>query len=248
MIPLIAQCSMRSSMILTKSLFSGLSIYAIISQASKIFPMRPGSGEFMRRKEFEVQDRKATEEVLRAAEIGYLAFNGPDGWPRITPLNFFYDGRILWHGAVAGERFDSLRKNPKATFSAVSLQAYIPSHFTSEESAMAASAVFQSVIVRGICQIIEDPEDKCQILNSLMDKYQPEGKYKKITPRDPLYEKVLQATAVYSLFPEEMTGKFKLAQNKNEADRRKIIHKLKERGSPADLRIAQEIQKTLTSK
>jgi len=202
----------------------------------------------MRRKEFKAQDPKAIEEVLRATEIGYLAFNGPDGWPRVTPLNFVYDGRVLWHGAVAGERFECLKKNPKAAFSAVSLQAYLPSHFTSEESAMGASVAFQSVIVRGACKIIEDPEEKCRILNLLMDKYQPEGMYKKITPKDPLYEKILQATAVYALFPEEMVGKFKLAQNKNEVDRLKIINKLKERGSPADLRIAEEIQKTLMSK
>ncbi len=68
-------------------------------------------------------------------------------------------------------------------------------------------------------------------------------------PREgPLYEKILQATAVYSLFPVEMTGKFKMAQNKNEADRRKIIAKLKERGSPADRQIVEEIQKTLMKK
>ncbi len=113
---------------------------------------------------------------------------------------------------------------------------------------MGASVAFQSAVVRGTCQIIEDPEDKCKILNLLMDKYQPEGRYKKITPKDPLYEKILQATAVYSLFPVEMTGKFKMAQNKNEADRRKIIAKLKERGSPADRQIVEEIQKTLMKK
>ncbi|MCX5909145.1 MAG: pyridoxamine 5'-phosphate oxidase family protein [Deltaproteobacteria bacterium] len=157
----------------------------------------------MRRKEFEIGDRQAIVEVLRKAEIGYLAYIAPDGWPRITPLNFTFDGRILWHGAVAGERFDCLVKNPRATFSAVSCQAYLPSHFVSEENATASSVAFKSVIVRGRCH------------------------------------------GVFALIPEEMTGKFKLAQNKTEADRRKIAAQLKERGQPADLIAAEEILKTL---
>ena len=103
----------------------------------------------MRRKEFEVVDKSRIEEVLRSAEIGHLAFNGPDGWPRLTALNYVYDGRILWHGAVAGERFECLKKDPRASFFAVSLQTYLPSHFLSEENAAGSSVAFKSVAVRG---------------------------------------------------------------------------------------------------
>ena len=199
----------------------------------------------MRRKEFEVQDPKLIGEVLQTTEIGYLSFIGPDGWPRITPLNFVFDGRVLWHGAIAGERFECLQRNPKATFSTVSLQAYVPSHFTSEGSAIGATTVYQSAIVRGSCSIIEEAQERCKILNMLMDKYQPEGRYKRITPEDPMYIKLLKATAVCALVPESMTGKFKLSQNRSVEDRQRTITKLKERGSPADLQLAEAMQKTL---
>ena len=199
----------------------------------------------MRRKEFEIRDGKLIEEVLKTAEIGYLTFNGPDGWPRVTPLNFVFDGRILWHGAIAGERFECLKKDPRATFSAVSLQLYLPSHFVSEENATAATVAFKSVQVRGRCTSVNDPQEKCAILNQLMQKYQPEGRFKKVSPQDPLYSKVLSATGVYGLMAEEVVGKFKFAQNKSEADRKKIAAKLKERGALADLLIAEEILKTL---
>jgi len=199
----------------------------------------------MRRKEFEVKDRELLEEVLQTAEIGHLAFNGPDGWPRITPLNFIYDGRILWHGAVAGERFECLKKDPRATFVAVSVQVYIPSHFASEENATAATAAFKSVAIRGRCRPIEDPEEKCSVLNRLMHKYQPEGRFRKIMPDDPLYSKVLLATGIYLLQIEEIAGKFKFVQNKSEEDRRKIIARLRERGTPTDMVVANEILKTL---
>lgn len=199
----------------------------------------------MRRKEFEESERERIDEVLKAAEIGYLGFNGPDGWPRITPLNFVYDGQIFWHGAVAGERFECLKQDPRATFTAVSAQGYLPSHFLSEENATSATAAFKSVLVRGRCKAIEDPQEKCSVLNRLMEKYQPEGRFKKISSRDPMYEKVLRATGVFSLSLEEVSGKFKFAQNKSQEDRRKIISRLEERGSPFDLIIAAEIRKTL---
>ena len=199
----------------------------------------------MRRKEFEAKDQKSLEEVLKTAEIGSLSFNGPDGFPRITPLNFAYDGRILWHGAIAGERFDCLKIDPRATFCAVSAQSYVPSHLLSEENATNATAAFKSVIVRGRCHTIDDPQEKCAILNTLMEKYQPEGRFRRVTPEDPLYVKVLAATGVFALRVEAMTGKFKLAQNKPEEARKRIAEWLLERGLPADRLMAEEIQRTL---
>jgi nitroimidazol reductase NimA-like FMN-containing flavoprotein (pyridoxamine 5'-phosphate oxidase superfamily) len=199
----------------------------------------------MRRKEFEVKEKSLIEEVFRTADIGYLAFHGLDGWPRITPVNFVYDGRILWHGAIAGERRDCLQKNPRATFSAVSLMGFLPSYLLSEENATAATFTFKAAQARGRCRLIEDPEEKCSVLNQLMAKYQPEGKFRAISPEEPLYRKVLQATGVYALAVESLSGKFKFAQNKSEADRQAIAARLKERGSPTDLMIAEEILKTL---
>ncbi len=199
----------------------------------------------MRRKEFEVKERERIIEVLKNAEIGYLSFNGPDGWPRVTPLNFVYDGRILWHGAIAGERCDCLKHDPRATFVAVSAQMYLPSHLLSEENATAATAAFKCVLVRGRCKSIEDPEEKCSILNQLMEKYQPEGRFKKVSPKDPMYEKVLRATGVYALTVEQVSAKFKFCQNKSKEDRQKIVAKLKNRGLPVDLMFSEEIRKTL---
>jgi len=199
----------------------------------------------MRRKEFEAKDQKSLEEVLKTAEIGSLSFNGPDGFPRITPLSFAYDGRILWHGAIAGERFDCLQRDPRATFCAVSAQAYLPSHLLSEENATGASVAFKSVIVSGRCQTIADPQEKCAILNTLMEKYQPEGRFRRVTSDDPLYVKILAATGVFALRVEEMTGKFKYAQNKPEEARKKIADWLLERGLPCDRVLAAEIRNTL---
>jgi nitroimidazol reductase NimA-like FMN-containing flavoprotein (pyridoxamine 5'-phosphate oxidase superfamily) len=202
-------------------------------------------GTGVRRKEFEVSDKGQIEHVLRSAEIGHLAFNGPDGWPRLTALNYAYDGRILWHGAVAGERFECLNKDPRATFFAVSVQTFLPSHFLYEEDASGSSVAFKSVSIRGRCRLIDDPKEKCAILNLLMEKYQPEGRYRRLSPEDEMYKKVLRATGAFALIPEEVSGKFKFAQQKSEGDRERIAAKLRERGNPSDLLIADEMIKTL---
>jgi uncharacterized protein len=199
----------------------------------------------MRKSELEVKDRSLIDEALQKAEVGYLSFNGPDGWPRITPLNFAYDGRVLWHGATAGERFECLEKDHRATFATVSLQRYIPSHFAHEEMANLASAAFKSVIVRGRCSGIRDPIEKCEILNRLMEKYQPEGRYKPLTPDDPFYRNVLNITGVYALEIEEVTAKFKFAQSKPEEARRKMAARLQEMGGAVDCLVAEEILKTI---
>jgi nitroimidazol reductase NimA-like FMN-containing flavoprotein (pyridoxamine 5'-phosphate oxidase superfamily) len=199
----------------------------------------------VRRREFEVSEKTQIEDVLRSAEIGHLAFNGPDGWPRLTALNYAYDGRILWHGALAGERFQCLSNDPRATFFAVSVQAFLPSHFLYEEDASGASVAFKSVSVRGRCRLIDDPIEKCVILNLLMEKHQPEGRYRRLSPEEEMYKKVLRATGVFALIPEEMSGKFKLAQQKSEDDRKRITAKLRERRNPSDLLIADEMIRTL---
>lgn len=200
----------------------------------------------MRRKEFEVADQSRIEEVLQSAEIGYLAVNGADGWPRLTAVNYAYDGRILWHGAVAGERVECLKKDPRATFFAVSLQTYLPSYFLFEEDASGSSVAFKSVTVRGRCQFIEDPAEKCAVLSLLMEKYQPERRYRRLTPKDEMYTKVLRMTGVFALTPETMAGKFKFAQQKSEEDRRRIAEKLRKRGTASDLLVADELMKTLS--
>jgi nitroimidazol reductase NimA-like FMN-containing flavoprotein (pyridoxamine 5'-phosphate oxidase superfamily) len=163
----------------------------------------------------------------------------------MTALNFAYDGRIVWHGALAGERFECLKRDPRATFFAVSLQAYLPSYFLFEEDASGASVAFKSVAVRGRCRLLEDPVEKCAVLNLLMEKYQAEGRYRRLTPGDEMYTKVLRMTGVFALVPESMTGKFKFAQQKSEPDRRRLAAKLRERGNPADLLVAEEVLRTL---
>jgi len=39
-----------------------------------------------------------------------------------------------------------------------------------------------------------------------MDKYQPEGRYRRVSTKEEMYKKVLRATGAFALIPEAMTG------------------------------------------
>ena len=65
----------------------------------------------MRRKEREVKERAAIEEILRACKVCRLAMNGEDGVPYIVPLNFGYTWSgeqpvFYLHSAQSGRKLD----------------------------------------------------------------------------------------------------------------------------------------------
>ena len=77
-----------------------------------------------------------------------------------------------------------------------------------------------------------------------MEKYQPEGGFKKITPDDKMYTNLLSRTAVTGIKPENVTAKIKVGQNYPEERRRALIEKLEERGHEIDLATAETIRET----
>ncbi|MBR2037443.1 MAG: pyridoxamine 5'-phosphate oxidase family protein [Lachnospiraceae bacterium] len=62
---------------------------------------------------------EATKELLHSSRRGVLAVNGDEGYPYAIPINYLYDeenNRIIFHGAKAGHKVDSLKKNDKICF------------------------------------------------------------------------------------------------------------------------------------
>ena len=61
------------------------------------------------------------EKVLTTAANGTLAVFGEDGYPYSVPVNFVYkDGKIYFHGAAEGYKYDCLSKNGNVSFSIIS--------------------------------------------------------------------------------------------------------------------------------
>lgn len=200
----------------------------------------------MRRDELRGTDRLEAVSIMERAHVGYLGLVREDGWPRVVPLNFvFHDGRIYFHGAGEGEKYDILKKRPKVAFSADVPYSLIPSHWRSSSMACFATQMYKSVHIRGIGEVVEDFSEKADALDKIMQKYQPEAKYDPIDPANAAYQGHLKMTAAFRVVIEEMEIKLKFSQNLPAATREELARKLEERGLPIDLQTAVEIRKTI---
>ncbi len=185
-------------------------------------------------------------EIARETLIGRVGIITPDGYPRVVPINFaLLDGRIYFHGALSGEKYDVFATNPKVTISIDIPYAALPSYWQSEQYGCKANQFYKSVLVKGRGSLVTEVAEKTASLQALMEKHQPEGRFTKLTPDEPLYKKVIAETGIYRIDPEQITVKTSFGQNMTERLRNKIIDLLEERDSEVDLKTTEEVRKTL---
>lgn len=84
---------------------------------------------FMRRTRQELS-REETESILQNGTTGVLAVHGDDGYPYAVPVNYVYkDGKIYFHGAKAGHKFDAMARNEKVSFCVIARDQVVPDEF-----------------------------------------------------------------------------------------------------------------------
>lgn len=199
----------------------------------------------MRRHELQNQDPAFYAELAWRCEVGYLGLSTADGVPRVVPVNFAaVDLDVYFHGALAGEKFTLLEHGARVSFMMALPYSLIPSWFVAPDYACPATHFFKSVDARGTCAPVHDPAQKALGLQALMEKYQPEGRFRTITADDSRYAKALRTVGVFRIAVESWTGKAKFGVNEPAHLRRKLISALRERGEPRDLETADEIEKT----
>lgn len=104
----------------------------------------------MRRKKQQIPDNEAIA-ILENSKVGILAVNGDNGYPYTVPLNYmFYNGKIYFHGASEGHKFDSIKNNSKVSFCVISQDKIIPEKYTT---------AYESVVVFGNAKIMDDKEE-----------------------------------------------------------------------------------------
>lgn len=107
------------------------------------------------------------KKLLHQERRGVLAVNGDEGYPYAMPVNYFYDeeaGKIYFHGAKAGHKVDSLKKDDKVCFTV----------FGNEEIREEEWAPFmQSTIVFGRCRLMADQDEAIKRVAQFAMKYYP---------------------------------------------------------------------------
>ena len=182
---------------------------------------------------FEIKDKAMIDAVLSRQEYGTLALCADDK-PYSLPINFVnLEGIIYFHGAKSGRKITILKKNALAAFSVVEAHALIQSYFSSTEGlACPATQFFKSIMIEGEIVFVEDYQEKVKALSALMQKLQPEGKYKPLSQE--AYKKAINATSIYKLIPKSTRAKFKFGQHLDQERFEMILAHLEDRGSEID--------------
>lgn len=182
---------------------------------------------------FQITDSIIIDDVLSSVEYGTLALC-VDNIPYSIPVNFAYDEEsVYFHGNKKGKKMQMIYENANASFSVVQSYSVIQSYFSSNEQlACPATHFFKSIIIDGRIEIVDSYEEKIKAMSLLMEKLQKEGGYKPFT--DKVYEKMLNAVAVYKLNKKELTAKFKFGQNLSDERFDMVIEHLKKRDTKID--------------
>jgi len=149
----------------------------------------------MRRKEKEITDQAEIVALMEKAEICRLAMTDGET-PYMVPMNFgFRDMVLYFHSAGQGRKIDILRKNPRVCFEIESDTALIES-----EEACDWSMKYRTVIGSGRAEFIEDPSEKTEAFDIIMNQYSPGRKFN--------YPKaMIKAVTLFKVSVDEISGK-----------------------------------------
>ena len=120
----------------------------------------------VRKKKNEISQDEA-KNLLCSSRRGVLAVNGDDGYPYAIPINYLYDeenNKIIFHGAKAGHKVDSIKKNDKICFTVFGNETIMEENW---------APYLQSVVVFGRCHLVENRDDIISLVKKFALKYYP---------------------------------------------------------------------------
>ena len=120
----------------------------------------------MRRKDKEIKDKSAIEEILRQAVVCRIAMC--DGQtPYVVPMCFGYAGdRLYFHCAPEGKKIDILKENPRVCF-----EVDVDQELVRGTQPCKWSFKYRSVVGFGSAVFVEDLNEKKRALDVLMEHF-----------------------------------------------------------------------------
>lgn len=191
-------------------------------------------------KKLEIQSKQKIINFLNSEPVGRISSIDVDSYPQVIPMNFVYlqaidpqvhSRRIIkldavyMHSHPLGEKLDNIKRNSKVGLEVDRHVCYLPSYYFHPSDASQADTLYISVVIKGNAMIVDDNEEKAEALNSLMEKYQKEGKYESLDS----YMPSVQEVTVIKLIPQVMRGKYKIGQHWSPAYRLKMARNIVDR-------------------
>ena len=139
-------------------------------------------------------------DLLERVQTGSLATLNGDGAPYITPVHFLYfDGAIFIHGLPKGQKLDNIARDPRVGFSIYQMDQLLldPSGAPCE-----TNTKYESIIVSGRANPIDDIQLKTQILRKIVEKYTPH------LINNEIANNMVVGTIVMRIDVSELSGKY----------------------------------------
>ena len=144
---------------------------------------------------------KQMEKLLNKQQIGHFATVNEDGRPYVTPMHYAYlNGKIYMHGLPLGQKLDNLKKNPCVGFEVQKCGKFKLAK--NPKTACNVNTEYESVIITGTAEVIQDFDIKEAALWAIVKKYVPE------LETLPMPANAIKGVAVIEITIEAMTGKF----------------------------------------
>ena len=176
----------------------------------------------------EINSKQKIIEFLDKEPTGRIATIDKNGYPQIIPMNFVFTNDVIYmHSHVKGEKLQNITNNHKVGFEVDKNLEFLPSYFFDPNDASLADTLYISVVMKGIGKLVVEKNEMTIALNSLIKKYQPEGKCEPIKAEDD----VLNHVAVIKIIPDTITGKYKIGQDMKKDDRIKLAKNIYARNS-----------------
>jgi nitroimidazol reductase NimA-like FMN-containing flavoprotein (pyridoxamine 5'-phosphate oxidase superfamily) len=119
-------------------------------------------------KNIPITNRQEIDELINSIKVCHVGFSDNDT-PYVLPFNFGYDNEFVYlHSAKTGRKIQVLKNNNKVC---ISMQTDSVLNIRDESVACSYSMKFRSVIIDGKVEIIDDINEKCRIMNIIMNHY-----------------------------------------------------------------------------
>lgn len=154
----------------------------------------------MRRSDREIKSMDEILDVIKRCDVCRLAFNDPEGYPYILPLNFGMqlenDKIVLYfHGAAEGKKYQLLEQDARVSFEMDCGHRLVMS---GSRDSCHCTMEYESVMGRGRAEIVPD-EQKYDALCVLMRQYHEEN--------CTFNKAAMPRTTVLRVVVEQITGK-----------------------------------------
>jgi transcriptional regulator len=182
---------------------------------------------------------------LAGHDFGQLAVNGLDGEPPfVQPAHFVYDpapgahGEVLLHLARPNPVWAALAAGPRVTLSVVDDQAFIPGPWHALPGEPAGygtpTSYYAAVQLLGIAHVLDDPQEKAELLRRQLGHFQPDGGTAPVVPGQEPFGRRLAGIRGVRIDVTDVRAKFKFGGNKPAQVQGHVAELLADRGAPGD--------------